>query len=148
MGRFLVSGVMRALEPWVMSTYSPSPAPRVSTATNVRPVVTRPRRLLGSTRYGSTTSSLCPTIESTFCVATSEPVTLARNMDVLPYTFQELFGLSGDNQLFVRGYHPQLNTAVPAADSCFALGRIVGRWIKHDAQFAQPAQHVRADVDA
>ena len=38
-GRFLVSGVSRALEPWVISTNSPSPAPTVSTATNVRPVV-------------------------------------------------------------------------------------------------------------
>ena len=39
-GRFLVSGVSRALEPCVISTNSPSPAPTVSTATNVRPVVT------------------------------------------------------------------------------------------------------------
>ena len=36
----MVSGVSRALEPWVISTNSPSPAPTVSTATNVRPVVT------------------------------------------------------------------------------------------------------------
>ena len=38
-GRILVSGVSRALEPWVISTNSPSPAPTVSTATNERPVV-------------------------------------------------------------------------------------------------------------
>ena len=45
-GRFFVSGVSRALEPWVISTNSPSPAPTVSTATNVRPVVTRRLRSL------------------------------------------------------------------------------------------------------
>src|SRR5207249_4072718 len=50
MGRFLVSGVKRALDPWVMSTYSPSPAPTVSTATNVRPVVTSRLRSSGSSR--------------------------------------------------------------------------------------------------
>ena len=44
-GRFLVSGVRRALEPCVMSTNSPSPAPTVSTATNVRPVVWSDRRV-------------------------------------------------------------------------------------------------------
>src|SRR5580704_7544709 len=37
-GSCLVSGVKRALEPCTHSTTSPSPAPTVSTATNVRPV--------------------------------------------------------------------------------------------------------------
>src|SRR5262249_23924261 len=37
-GSFSVSGVRRALEPCTISTVSPSPAPTVSTQTNVRPV--------------------------------------------------------------------------------------------------------------
>ena len=49
-GRFFVSGVKRALEPWVMSTISPSPAPTVSTATSTRPLVTRLLRVVGSSR--------------------------------------------------------------------------------------------------
>ena len=49
-GNVFVSGVKRALEPCVMSTSSPSPAPTVSTATSTRPVVTRLPRVVGSRR--------------------------------------------------------------------------------------------------
>src|SRR5262245_38760398 len=79
-GSFSVSGVRRALEPWTISTSSPCPAPTVSTQTKVRPVPTSRSRWAGSTRSGSTVSSLCPVIDATFCVAITLPVTLARNM--------------------------------------------------------------------
>ena len=49
-GKDLVSGVSRALEPCVINTNSPSPAPTVSTATIERPVVTRLPRDCGSSR--------------------------------------------------------------------------------------------------
>ena len=49
-GSFSVSGVSRALDPWQIKTISSSPAPRVSTATNVRPVGTSRSRDLSSTR--------------------------------------------------------------------------------------------------
>ena len=83
-GSFSVSGVSRALEPWQIRTISSSPAPSVSTTTNVRPVGTSRSRSLSSSRYGSTVRSLCPVIEATFWVATTLPVTLARNIEPTP----------------------------------------------------------------
>src|SRR5262249_29909930 len=79
-GSFSVSGVRRALEPWTISTVSPWPAPTVSTTTKLRPVPTSRSRAAGSTRNGSTINSLCPVIDRTFCVATTLPVTTARNI--------------------------------------------------------------------
>jgi hypothetical protein len=49
-GSFSVSGVRRALDPWQIKTISPSPAPSVSTTTNVRPVGTRRSQPFSSTR--------------------------------------------------------------------------------------------------
>ena len=49
-GSDFVSGVRRALEPWVTRTNWPSPAPRVSTAMKVRPVETSRSRAFSSSR--------------------------------------------------------------------------------------------------
>ena len=81
-GNFSVSGVRRALEPCTISTVSPSPAPTVSTTTNVRPVLTRRSFWAGSTRSGSTVSNLRPVNDASFCVATTLPVTLAMNINL------------------------------------------------------------------
>src|SRR5690348_4466532 len=125
-GKFLVSGVNRALEPCTISTNSSCPAPTVSTATKVRPVVTSRSRFSPSMRYGSTMSNLWPTIEGVFCVATTLPVTLATNMRDRSVGFQEFFSLSGDDEFFVRRHDPDLRAARFGADRAFALGCGVG----------------------
>src|SRR5262249_61239196 len=79
-GSFCVPGVRRALEPCTISTISPCPAPTVSTTTKLRPVPSSLSRVAGSTRKGSTINSLWPVIDLTFCVETTLPVTLARNI--------------------------------------------------------------------
>src|SRR5437879_5774553 len=124
-GSFSVSGVRRALEPWTIRTISPWPAPTVSTTTNVRPVVTRRLRAAGSTRIGSTVNSLRPIKEATFWVATTLPVTLARNMGTSLAGGQELLGLPGDDQLFVGRHRPDLHAAVAAVDRRLAPGPLV-----------------------
>src|SRR5437660_6747704 len=131
-GSFSVSGVMRALEPWTMRTISPWPAPTVSTTTNVRPVVTSLSRLPGSTRSGSTVRSLRPVIEATFCVETTLPVTLARNM--VASLGKQSLRLPGDNQLFVGGHDPDLHAALLTMDRHFALRRLVAPRIEADAK--------------
>src|SRR5262245_17140473 len=113
-GSFSVSGVMRALEPCTISTISPWPAPTVSTTTNVRPVFTSRSRWAGSTRSGSTVSSLCPVIEATFCVATTLPVTRARNM--MPSLFGKPFGDLGQDLLVGREAEH-----LPLAEDLFAV---------------------------
>src|SRR4051812_45537526 len=82
-GRFLVMSVMRALEPWTTSTSWPSPQPTESRATMARPVLPREEGLLASsnlTLRGSTTNSFWPLSVLSLVVATTWPVTLARNM--------------------------------------------------------------------
>src|SRR6266550_1657052 len=82
-GRFLVMSVMRALEPCTTSTSWPSPQPTESRATMARPVLPRELGLFCSsnlTLRGSTTNSFWPLSVLSFCVATTWPVTLARNI--------------------------------------------------------------------
>src|SRR5437763_11232147 len=114
-GNFSVSGVKRALEPCTISTVSPWPAPTVSTTTKVRPVLTSLSRVAGSTRNGSTVSSLRPIIEATFCVATTLPVTFARNIGASTFR-EQLFRLPGHDQLLIGGHDPQLHPAVGCVD--------------------------------
>src|SRR5437660_4305662 len=82
-GRFLVMSVMRALLPCTTNTSWPSPQPTESRATMARPVLPSEDGLLASsnlTLRGSTTNSFWPLSVLSFCVATTWPVTLARNM--------------------------------------------------------------------
>src|SRR5213078_2428036 len=118
-------------------TNSPSPAPTVSTVTKVRPVPTSERRSLVSRRYGSTTSSLWPTIDSVFCVATTAPVTFARNIRLsfafAVFAFEQRFDLPCDNKFFIGGHNPQLHLAAIGVNGCFALGDGVVSRIERDA---------------
>src|SRR5918911_666617 len=118
-GSFSVSGV--------------SPAPTVSTTTKVRPVLTSLSRWPGSTRSGSTVSSLRPVIEATFCVATTLPVTLARNMGASP-SLEQFFGLPGHDQLLVGGHGPQLHPAARGVDRRLPFGGRVRLGVEHDAE--------------
>src|SRR5262249_26691912 len=125
--------------------------PTVSTTTKLRPVPTRRSRLPGSTRSGSTISSLRPGIEATFCVATTLPVTLARNM-ALPPPFsgrlrdpprpEEPLGLPAGAQLLVGRHGPQLHPAAFGVDRHLALGCLVLPRVEGDAE---PVE-VRADA--
>src|SRR5262245_15457809 len=103
-GSFSVSGVIRALDPCTISTNSPRPAPTVSTQTKVRPVPTSRSRCSGSTRSGSTVSSLRPVIAASFCVAITLPVTRARNIGTILVRFfsRQLTSL---NQLDLHSVH-------------------------------------------
>src|SRR5260221_8344311 len=109
-----------------MSTISPWPAPTVSTTTKVRPAPTKRSRFTGSTRNGSTVSSLRPVIEATLCVATTRPVTRARNIahsrfpEVFP-GFQQLFRLTSHDELLVRRHDPQLHAAIGRVNGRLAL---------------------------
>src|SRR5947209_7065273 len=133
-GSFSVSGVRRALEPCTISTISPWPAPTVSTTTNVLPVGTRRARSAGSTRSGSTVSNLRPIIEATFCVATTLPVTRARNMAASLPRFEQGLRLPGDNQLLVRRHDPQLHATARRVDGRLALRFRVGLRVEGDAE--------------
>src|SRR5579884_2570697 len=138
-GSFSVSGVSRALEPWTIKTISPCPAPTVSTTTKLRPVPTSRSRSFGSTRSGSTISSLRPVIDATFCVATTLPVTLAMNMGTLacsydPARLQQLLRLSGDDQLLVGRHDPELHPAVRSMNRHLAPGVVVLQAIELDAE--------------
>src|SRR5438067_4842957 len=141
-GSFSVSGVKRALDPCTINTISPCPAPTVSTTTNVRPVPTRRSFWAGSTRSGSTVSSLRPVIDASFCVATTLPVTLAMNISVsakpqaVPHSgaLQEIARLPGDDQLLVGRHRPQLDAAAHRVEPGLALGVVVQRRIDHDAE--------------
>src|SRR5689334_18996513 len=110
---------------------------------NVRPVDSKLRRDLGSSRYGSTTSSLWPTIVATFCVATTDPVTRARNIAL---TLQELLGLPRHDQLLVGRHDPKLHAAAGRVDPALALGHQVGQRIEHDAQLIEPREHRGANL--
>src|SRR5262249_36414476 len=133
-----------ALEPCTSSTISPWPAPTVSTTTKVRPVPMRRSRGPGSTRSGSTVSSLCPVMDATFCVATTLPVTFARNMrSSLPR--QQGLRLPGDDHLLVRRHDPQLHPAVAAVNGGFALRRLVARGVQDDAEPVQVGTDGGAD---
>src|SRR5690348_2225740 len=85
-GRFLVCSVMRALEPCTISTSCPSPAPTASIATIARPVLPSDAGSLVRSSYltlrGSTTNSFWPFRVLSFCVATTWPVTRARNIGI------------------------------------------------------------------
>src|SRR5438132_12678962 len=131
-GNFSVSGVMRALEPWTMRTISPWPAPTVSTTTNVRPVETSLSRLAGSTRSGSTVRSLRPVMELIFCVATTLPVTLARNM--VASLGKQCLRLPGDDQLFIGRHDPDLHAAARSVNGRLALRLIVSCRVQHNAK--------------
>ena len=77
-GDSLVVGVRRAELPCVNSTHSPKPAPTLSTATTELPG-RRPARVFCAT-CGWISSSFMPWNFGCFCVATTLPMTLARNM--------------------------------------------------------------------
>src|ERR1700736_6042181 len=139
-GSFSVSGVNRALEPCTISTISPCPAPTVSTTTKVLPVPISLSRVPGSTRSGSTVKSLRPTIEATFCVATTLPVTFATNMSA-SLRLQERLGLPGDDQFFIGRHDPDLHAAAVEVDRHFALRLVVAHRVEGNAE---PVE-VRAD---
>src|SRR5205085_563068 len=128
MGSLSVSGVKRALDPCTISTISPWPAPTVSTTTKVRPVVTSRSRFAGSTRIGSTVSSFRPVIDAIFCVATTLPVTLARNM--APSLREQRLCLPGDNKLFVGRHDPDLDATGLAMDVHFPLRLLVTKGVQ------------------
>src|SRR5262245_45151698 len=144
-GSFSVSGVMRALEPCTINTISPWPAPTVSTTTNVRPVLTRRSRCAGSTRSGSTVSSLRPVIDATFWVATTLPVTLARNMGPSLARGQQVPGLPGDDQFLVGRHDPKLHPATAAVNRHLAFRRIISERVEVDAEPVQVGTDRRAD---
>src|SRR5687767_3114786 len=83
-GRFFVTSVIRAELPCTTSTSWPSPAPTTSMATIARPVLPRDAGWFVASSYltlrGSTTSSFWPLSVLSFCVATTLPVTRARNI--------------------------------------------------------------------
>src|SRR6056297_2212395 len=153
-GKSFVSGVKRALLPWVIKTKSFSPAPIVSTAMNVRPVVTSDLRFSGSKRYGSTTSSLWPVIEATFCVATTDPVTLAMNMGkkllsvragrsaVMVQDFQ---GSLSDDPFFVGRDGPNLGRRVVGMQRRFARRDVVFSGVQLDAKLRQVRANAGTD---
>src|SRR5262245_31631306 len=163
-GSFSVSGVRRALDPCTISTSSPCPAPTASTTTNVRPVVTSRSRCAGSTRSGSTVSSLWPVMVWTFWVATTLPVTRARNMRetllLLPPSpqrgeggktsdgaagrLQQLLRLPGDDQLLVGRHDPQLHAAAQGVDARLRLALDVQRGVDGDAEPVQVLADRRA----
>src|SRR4051812_10780865 len=120
-GSFSVSGVRRALDPCTINTISPCPAPTVSTTTKVRPVLTSRSRWPGSTRSGSTVRSLRPVMEATFCVATTLPVTRARNMGASLAGIEQGLCLPGDDQFFIRRHDPELHAAFGQVYGRFAL---------------------------
>ena len=72
--------------------------------------VARPSRRRGS---GSTISSLCPVIDATFWVATTLPVTRARNIGrqppSVPSSSEARVGLPGDDDLLVGRHDPDLH---------------------------------------
>src|SRR4051794_7030006 len=140
-GSFSVSGVRRALEPWTISTISPWPAPTVSTQTKVRPVLTSLPRPCGSTRSGSTVSSLRPVIAATFCVATTKPLTRARNMVPSLLRFEKRLRLPRHDQLLVGRHDPQLHPAVGRVNGRLALGRLVARLVQADAEPVEVRTH-------
>src|SRR5215470_10646016 len=150
-GSFSVSGVSRALEPWTISTISPWPAPTVSTTTKVRPMPMSRSRCCGSTRSGSTVSRRWPVIEATFCVATTVPVTRARNIEfplLLPsplggegskaddsaFRLQKRLGLPGDDQLLVGRHDPDLHLAIRCLNRHLALRAVVLVGIEGDTK--------------
>ena len=98
-------------------------------------------------RYGSTISSLWPTIEAVFCVATTLPVTLATNIG-LASPFQQLTSLPRDDDLFVGRHDPNLRAAGAGGDQSFAARSRIGLLIEHDAQFGQIAENGRPSADA
>src|SRR6185312_5781490 len=83
-GRFLVCSVMRALEPCTTSTSCPCPHPTESSATIARPVLPSAAGSAVAASYltlsGSTTNNFWPLSVLSFWVATTWPVTRARNM--------------------------------------------------------------------
>src|SRR5262245_26027758 len=133
-GSFSVSGVKRALEPCTIKTISSCPAPTVSTHTNVRPVPTRRSRPAGSTRSGSTVSSLRPVIDATLCVAITLPVTLARNMNASLRRFEQLFRLSSDDQLLVGRHDPDVRATSVRVDARLATCGLVLLQVQLDAE--------------
>src|SRR5437773_9392639 len=145
-GNFSVSGHMRALEPWTISTISSCPAPTVSTQTNVRPVPTNRSRLSGSTRRGSTVKSLRPVMEASFCVATTLPVTLARNISTSPPSIlQPLLCLPGDDQFFVGWHGPNLHATGHRVDWHFTLCLVIADRIQVDSKPIQVRAYCRTN---
>src|ERR1017187_7687437 len=76
-GASLVVGVRRAELPCVKSTHSTTPAPTLSTATTELPEICSLPSLL---TYGWISRSFIPRNLSSFCVATTLPITFAINM--------------------------------------------------------------------
>src|SRR6516164_9864118 len=75
-------GASRAELPWQNSTNSPTPAPTLSTAT----MVFMPGRnfvgSLSSTSCGRSSNNFRPLMEASFFVATTDPSTFAKNIDL------------------------------------------------------------------
>src|SRR5438132_1419257 len=142
-GIFSVWGVMRALEPWTIRTISPCPAPTVSTTTKVRPTGMRRSRPSGSTRSGSTVSSLWPVIEATFWVDTTLPVTLASNIGTS--RAKQIAGLAGNNQFLVGRHDPDLNPALIAVHRRLPLGLSISNGVERDAEPIETRAHFATD---
>src|SRR5262249_21691344 len=117
---------------------SPWPAPTVSTTTKLRPVPTSRSRVLGSTRSGSTISSLRPVIEATFWVATTLPVTFATNMARPSCAGEQVARLPRHDDLLVGRHRPQLHPAVVGVDGRLAPGRPIALAVEPDAEPLQP----------
>src|SRR5262249_21976772 len=144
-GSFSVSGVSRALDPWTISTSSPWPAPTASTTTKVRPVPARRSRPVGSTRSGSTVSSLRPVSASTLAVAPTLPVNRARDIVASLARRPQRLRLPGDDQLLVRRHDPQLHPAARQVQRRLALRRLVGVGVQPDAEPLQVGTDGGAD---
>src|ERR1051325_4577390 len=96
-------GASRAELPWQNNTISPTPAPTLSTATIV---FTPGRNLVGSfssTSWGRTNSSLRPSMDGSFFVATTEPSTLARNIVSIQYSVFSLPVVHSQQSVVVLG---------------------------------------------